>query len=133
MKSVALYLICILSVIAATELIIHKNNGSPDVISIDAIQSITFDTSTNPDSPNLIINKNDNSQNVIALEDIQRMTFSSYYNIYKVYVAYQAAEKVGVINGETGEVIKEVDVNVSGMNDNPHYVVIDEINKYILL
>jgi len=130
MKSVALYLICILSVIAATELIIHKNNGSPDVISIDAIQSITFDTSTNPDSPNLIINKNDNSQNVIALEDIQRMTFSSYYNIYKVYVAYQAAEKVGVINGETGEVIKEVDVNVSGMNDNPHYVVIDEINKY---
>ena len=130
MKSVAPYLIYILSVIAATELIIHENNGSQHVIPIDDIQSITFDTSTNPDSPNLVINKNDDSEDVLPLEGIQRITFSSYYNIYKVYIAYQGSEKVGVINGETGELIKEINVNISGMEDNPHYIVIDEVNKY---
>ena len=59
MKSVTLCLISIFSVIAATELIIHENNGSQHVIPIDDIQSITFDTSTNPNSPNLVINNND--------------------------------------------------------------------------
>jgi hypothetical protein len=30
----------------------------------------------------------------------------------KIYIAYQGTEKVGVLNGETGEIIREVDVNI---------------------
>jgi len=48
----------------------------------------------------------------------------------KIYIAYQGTEKVGVLNGETGEIIREVDVNISGMGDNPHYIVIDEVNNF---
>ncbi len=50
--------------------------------------------------------------------------------IYKVYVTFQAADKVAVINGETGEIIRKVDADmIPNVADNPHYVVIDEVNK----
>ena len=51
--------------------------------------------------------------------------------ISKVYVTYQTADKVGVFNGESGKLIREVDVDIaSGTMDNPHYVVLDEEQGY---
>ncbi|MFQ6608539.1 MAG: YncE family protein [Fidelibacterota bacterium] len=50
--------------------------------------------------------------------------------IYKVYVAYQSSDRVAVFNGETGEPIREVDVDITpNVADNPHYIVIDEVHK----
>ncbi len=50
--------------------------------------------------------------------------------IYKIYITLQNVDKVVVINGETGEIIREVDVDViPNVADNPHYVIIDEVNK----
>jgi DNA-binding beta-propeller fold protein YncE len=58
-------------------------------------------------------------------------TESGSDEIYKVYIAYQGADKVGVINGETGEIIREVEVDMtSGTMDNPHFVIIDENHGY---
>ncbi|MDP6457283.1 MAG: beta-propeller fold lactonase family protein [Candidatus Marinimicrobia bacterium] len=51
-------------------------------------------------------------------------------DISKVYVTYQKADKVGVINASTGEIIREVDVDFTpGILDRPHFVVIDDENK----
>ena len=55
---------------------------------------------------------------------------SGLTKLFKIYIAYQGMEKVGVLNGETGELIREVDLNISGMADNPHYIVIDEVNNF---
>ena len=61
---------------------------------------------------------------ILSCEDKKAPTLN------KIYIAYQGTEKVGVLNGETGEIIREVDVNISGMGDNPHYIVIDEVNNF---
>ena len=61
---------------------------------------------------------------ILSCEDKKASTLN------KIYIAYQGTEKVGVLNGETGEIIREVDVNISGMGDNPHYIVIDEVNNF---
>ena len=61
---------------------------------------------------------------ILSCEDKKASTLN------KIYIAYQGIEKVGVLNGETGEIIREVDVNISGMGDNPHYIVIDEVNNF---
>jgi DNA-binding beta-propeller fold protein YncE len=61
---------------------------------------------------------------ILSCEDKKSPTLN------KIYIAYQGTEKVGVLNGETGEIIREVDVNISPMGDNPHYIVIDEVNNF---
>jgi len=61
---------------------------------------------------------------ILSCEDKKAATLN------KIYIAYQGTEKVGVLNGETGEIIREVDVNISPMGDNPHYIVIDEVNNF---
>ena len=54
-------------------------------------------------------------------------------DISKVYVTYQKADKVGVINASTGEIIREVDVDFTpGILDRPHFVVIDDENKKVV-
>lgn len=51
-------------------------------------------------------------------------------DIFKVYVAYQKADKVGVIDGSTGQIIREVDVDfTSGTMDRPHFVAVDDENE----
>ena len=67
---------------------------------------------------------------LISLLVVSCESDSGSTELYKIYVAYQGTEKVGVLNGETGEIIREVDVNITGMNDNPHYIVIDEVNNF---
>ncbi|MDP6396132.1 MAG: YncE family protein [Candidatus Marinimicrobia bacterium] len=50
--------------------------------------------------------------------------------IYKVYITLQNVDKVAVMDGETGEIIREVDTDmIPNVADNPHYVIIDEVNK----
>ena len=45
---------------------------------------------------------------ILSCEDKKAPTLN------KIYIAYQGIEKVGVLNGETGEIIREVNVNISG-------------------
>ena len=67
---------------------------------------------------------------IISLQLILTCEDKKAQTLNKNYIAYQGTEKVGVLNGETGEIIREVDVNISGMGDNPHYIVIDEVNNF---
>ena len=62
---------------------------------------------------------------ILSCEDRKEPTLN------KIYIAYQGTEKVGVLNGETGDLIREVDLNISeNKADNPHYIVIDEVNNF---
>ncbi len=51
--------------------------------------------------------------------------------LLKVYVTLQKADKVAVVDGLSGEVLKQVDVDlVPGTMDSPHYLVLDELNGF---
>ena len=48
----------------------------------------------------------------------------------KVYVALQGLDQVGIIDSENGEMkVVDIDYNVS-MSETPHFIVIDEVNRY---
>ena len=67
---------------------------------------------------------------LISLLVVSCESDSELTKLFKIYIAYQGMETVGVLNGETGDLIREVDLNISGMADNPHYIVIDEVNNF---
>ena len=47
-----------------------------------------------------------------------------------VYVALQGLDQVGIVNTENGELkVVDIDYNAS-MQETPHFIVIDEINRY---
>ena len=47
-----------------------------------------------------------------------------------VYVALQGLDQVGIVNTENGELkVLDIDYNTS-MQETPHFIVIDEINRY---
>ena len=47
-----------------------------------------------------------------------------------VYVALQGLDQVGIVNTENGELkVLDIDYNAS-MQETPHFIVIDEINRY---
>ncbi len=52
--------------------------------------------------------------------------------IRKIYVANQGQDHVSVLNGETGELIRVVEVNFieNFNNDAPHFISLDEVNNY---
>ena len=48
----------------------------------------------------------------------------------KVYVALQGLDQVGILNPENGDLkVVDIDYNPS-MDETPHFIVIDEINRY---
>jgi len=47
-----------------------------------------------------------------------------------IYIALQGLDQVGIVNSENGEMkVVDIDYNVS-MNETPHFIIIDEINRY---
>jgi DNA-binding beta-propeller fold protein YncE len=55
---------------------------------------------------------------------------SCEYPVQKAYVTLQGQDKVAVIDINTGNILRHVDVNLTNLNDAPHYVVIDATNGY---
>ena len=81
--------------------------------------------------PQLNFDCNDIAGGTATIDDCGVCDSDSTNNcIFKIYMAYQGTEKVGVLNGKTGNLIKEIDLNISGSPDNPHYIVIDEVNSF---
>jgi len=51
-------------------------------------------------------------------------------DIQKAYITLQGQDKVAIINMNNGDIIDYVDVNFTNTSDMPHYIVIDQTNRY---
>ncbi|MDP6685103.1 MAG: YncE family protein, partial [Candidatus Marinimicrobia bacterium] len=50
--------------------------------------------------------------------------------IQKAYITLQGQDKIAVVDILAGKLIKHINVDYTNVNDSPHYVVIDNVNKY---
>ena len=51
-------------------------------------------------------------------------------NLDIVYIALQGVDQVGIVTSENGDLkVVDIDYNPS-MDETPHFIVIDEINRY---